>query len=95
MKAKAYGDIVAAMSAEDLAREIADPRILRFASVKSGWRRVEMAWAPFDPMNRQAKIAIFGITPGRTQMENALRTSTRRHASRGGDHRQEARCLCR
>lgn len=89
MKAKAYGDIVAAMSAEDLAREIADPRKLRFASVKSGWRRVEMAWAPFDPMNRQAKIAIFGITPGRTQMENALKVY-QRERQRGATHREAA-----
>lgn len=89
MKAKAYGDIVAEMSAEDLAREIADPRKLRFASVKSGWRRVEMAWAPFDPIDRQAKIAIFGITPGRTQMENALKVY-HRERQRGTMHREAA-----
>lgn len=89
MKAKAYGDIVAAMSAEDLAREIGDPRKLRFAAMKSGWRRVEMAWAPFDPINRQARIAIFGITPGRTQMEDALKVY-QRERQRGATHREAA-----
>jgi hypothetical protein len=89
MKAKAYGEIVVAMSAEDLAREIADPRKLRFAATRSGWRRVEMAWAPFDAMNRQAKIAIFGITPGRTQMENALKVY-QHERQRGATHREAA-----
>lgn len=84
-----YGDMVAAMSAAELDREIAEPRKLRIASARSRWRRVEMAWAPFDPVNGQAKVAIFGITPGRTQMKNALMVY-QRERQRGTTHREAA-----
>jgi hypothetical protein len=34
---------------------------------------VSVYYAPFDYINRDAKIVIAGITPGKTQMLNALR----------------------
>lgn len=35
--------------------------------------RVEVCYAPFEFINTQARVVIVGITPGRTQMLNALR----------------------
>ncbi|MBY5944665.1 uracil-DNA glycosylase family protein [Photobacterium rosenbergii] len=35
--------------------------------------RIEVYYAPFEHINRQAKVVICGITPGKTQAEEALR----------------------
>lgn len=35
--------------------------------------KVEVYWAPFEYINKQAKVIILGITPGFTQMELAFR----------------------
>ncbi len=40
-----------------------------------GGRAVHMVYAPFDHVNRAARIAIVGMTPGRFQAANALRAA--------------------
>lgn len=55
-----------------------DPRLataLVMQRVSVGARNVEMIYAPFDHVNRAAKIVIVGMTPGRTQATNALRVA--------------------
>lgn len=44
-------------------------------SLESSGRRVEMVYAPFDHVNSEARIAIVGMTPGRSQAANALRAA--------------------
>lgn len=34
---------------------------------------IEVCYAPFEHINPQARVVIVGITPGRTQMLNALK----------------------
>lgn len=79
------GDMVADMSAAELEREIASPDKLRIWEGTAGWRNLQVAWAPFDTVENTARIAIFGVTPGREQMGNALRAY---HKARlcGSDH---------
>lgn len=45
---------------------------------------IEVCYAPFEYINRQARVVIVGITPGRTQMLNALREA-RRQLDGGSD----------
>ena len=47
---------------------------------------VEVCYAPFEYVNPQARIVIVGVTPGRTQMLNALR-ECRRQLDAGADDR--------
>ena len=46
---------------------------------------VSVYYAPFDCINRDAKIVIAGITPGKTQMLNALREA-RNQLLNGASH---------
>ena len=46
---------------------------------------VSVYYAPFDYINRDAKIVIAGITPGKTQMLNALREA-RKQLLNGASH---------
>lgn len=58
--------------------EIDDPRLaptLKMEGVTVSGRNVEMFYAPFDHVNRAAKVVIVGMTPGRTQATNALRVA--------------------
>lgn len=45
---------------------------------------IEVCYAPFEYINPQAQVVIVGITPGRTQMLNALREA-RKQLDRGSD----------
>ena len=45
---------------------------------------IEICYAPFEYINPQARVVIVGITPGRTQMLNALREA-RKQLDRGSD----------
>lgn len=45
---------------------------------------IEVCYAPFEYINPQARVVIVGITPGRTQMLNALREA-RKQLDRGSD----------
>lgn len=61
-----------------LPAEIANPQSvasLRLDSVQARERHVEMVYAPFDYVNRDARLAIVGMTPGRQQAANALRAA--------------------
>lgn len=51
---------------------------------------VEVCYAPFEYVNPQARVVIVGITPGRTQMLNALR-ECRRQLQAGADEQQALR----
>jgi hypothetical protein len=46
--------------------------------------RIEVCYAPFEYINPQARVVIVGITPGETQMVNALK-ELRRQLDRGAD----------
>lgn len=48
---------------------------LRIDSVGVNSRRVEMVYAPFDYVNRDARVVIVGMTPGRFQAVNAIRAA--------------------
>ena len=91
MEIRAYGDLVANMSLDELKVEIARPQKLSFFSghSSSGKKRVEMAWAPFDHINKNARVAVFGITPGREQMESSLK-AYRLARTEGQEHKQAA-----
>ena len=48
---------------------------------------VEVCYAPFEYINPEARLVIVGITPGRTQMINALKEA-RRQLDNGADNVQ-------
>lgn len=48
---------------------------------------LEVCYAPFEFINPQARVVIVGITPGKTQMVNAMREA-RRQLDRGADAQQ-------
>lgn len=68
------GDLVARMTASELEQEIKAPVKLRLQREDCRGKTIEIAWAPFDHVNAGAAVAIVGITPGRQQMGNALRS---------------------
>lgn len=96
---------VETMSASDIVREVSTPQALLMDSDVTRQGQLEVAYAPFDHVNEQAKIVIVGITPGRTQMEAALNAArsgflmklpeeeilakAKVHASFSGDMRKE------
>ncbi len=58
--------------------EIDDPRTapqLLLGREVVGAREIEMVYAPFDHVNRKARLVIVGLTPGRQQATNALRAA--------------------
>ena len=52
--------------------------------------KIEVCYAPFEYVNPKARIVIVGITPGRTQMLNALR-EYRRQLDSGADNQSALR----
>ncbi len=73
-----FADTLRAMSPGALEAEIAAPERLRLDAAEIGGRRLEVAYAPFDHVNPGARIVVVGLTPGRTQMANALREARKR-----------------
>lgn len=72
-------------------RELDDPlsvEALLMERADINGRRVEMFYAPFDHVNRHAKIVIVGMTPGKFQASNSLRCA--QHALRHGKSAAEA-----
>lgn len=67
-----FAPLLRAMTETELSSEIEAPRILLIDSAVSTGKRVDVAFAPFDHVNLDAKIVIVGLTPGRQQMRNAL-----------------------
>lgn len=58
--------------------EIEDPRTARellLDRTTIGGREIEMVYAPFDHVNRHARLVIVGLTPGKQQAVNALRAA--------------------
>lgn len=80
--------ILETLSEPALRREIEAPHRLRLASRDHRGKRLDVAYAPFDHVNAEARIVIVGITPGRQQMANAL-VECQRHL-RGGASRKQA-----
>lgn len=69
-----FADIIRQLSSG----QIEDPRSvpqLRLASTVIGGRAVDMLYAPFDHLNLSARIVVIGLTPGRQQAANALRSA--------------------
>jgi hypothetical protein len=56
---------------------------LQLDAATIGAKRVQMIYAPFDHVNRKARIVIVGMTPGRVQASNALRAAQRALLSSG------------
>lgn len=72
---------IKSLTANDLAGTTTPNEKLRLA--QSG--AIEVFYAPFEYINPAARIVIVGITPGRTQMMNALREA-KRQLDGGADH---------
>ena len=60
-----------------LASEIERPRRLLLGTGMAGGKRIDIAYAPLDHVNVDARIVIVGLTPGRQQMRNALMEARR------------------
>lgn len=86
-----YRSILNHMTRVELEREIEHPDRLTVASSALGRKNVQVAYAPFDHVNREADIVIVGITPGRQQMYNALLEAHRILKSGGSDEEAMAR----
>ncbi|WP_179294484.1 hypothetical protein [Mesorhizobium sp. WSM3879] len=67
-----FRPILEDMSRADLDQEIERPNRLVVATSALGRKNIEVVYAPFDHVNREADIVIVGIAPGRQQMRNAL-----------------------
>src|SRR3546814_17754774 len=59
-----FVDLIRDLAEADLAAEIAYPRRLLVESGHHGQKSLDIAYAPFDHVNRQAEIVIVGLTPG-------------------------------
>lgn len=57
--------------------EVLDPRLLMAHD-----NRISIYYAPFDAVNKDARLVLVGITPGKTQMRNAI-VEARRHLTTG------------
>ncbi len=72
LPANRFLPVLKGLSDAALCREIESAHELRLASCNHGGKRLDIAYAPFDYINLEARIVIVGITPGRQQMRNAL-----------------------
>jgi hypothetical protein len=60
------------MTEAELAAEIEKPQRLLLDHAMAGKRHIEIAYFPVGQVNVDAQVVIVGLTPGRTQMRNAL-----------------------
>lgn len=67
-----YAPLLKSLTEAELEREIAQPAELRIDSAVVRGKTIEVAYAPFDHVNHDARVVIVGVTPGRQQMRNAL-----------------------
>ena len=67
-----FAPILRDLSHQELLAEIERPERLLVASDTIRGRRIDVAYAAFDYVNRAADVVIVGLTPGRQQMRNAL-----------------------
>lgn len=77
---KRFSPVIRSLSAAEL--EGAASLYSRLRLVQGG--KIEVCYAPFEFINPQARVVIVGITPGRTQMINALK-ELRRQLDLGKD----------
>ena len=76
-----FAPVIQSLSADELAGTALPNEKLRLA--QSG--AIEVFYGPFEYINPEARVVVVGITPGRTQMMNALREA-RRQLDSGADH---------
>lgn len=72
-----FAPLIRSMSEAELDGEMRTPVQFQLETARVGRKVVEVAYAPFDFVNRQARIVIVGLTPGRQQMRNAFREARR------------------
>lgn len=72
-----YAHLLRGMIGAELRNEIDRPDRLLIESGYHGDKRLDIAYAPFDHVNPNARIVIVGLTPGRQQMRNALNEAWR------------------
>ncbi len=75
-----FSDVIKALSPSDL-KQPRSVAALQLDRCVVGNREIEMIYAPFDHVNRDAKVAIVGMTPGHFQAVNALTAAQRALAS--------------
>jgi hypothetical protein len=73
------------MTEAQLASEIERPRRLLLGTGMAGGKRIDIAYAPLDHVNVDARIVVVGLTPGRQQMRNALMEARRCLRARRSD----------
>jgi hypothetical protein len=76
-----FAPVIRALTAAEL--NGADSLIEKMRLAQDG--DLDICYAPFEYINSQARLVILGITPGRTQMVNAIREA-RRQLDMGADH---------
>jgi hypothetical protein len=69
-----YAPAIRDMATTAIADPLSTPA-LAMEQLDVAGRAIHMLYAPFDHVNRNAKIAIVGMTPGRFQAANALRAA--------------------
>ena len=67
-----FAPLLRNLNQQELLAEIDRPTRLLVADDFFRGRRIEVAYAAFDHINRDAEVVIVGLTPGRQQMRNAL-----------------------
>jgi hypothetical protein len=67
-----FAPVLRDMTEAELAAEIERPQRLLLGGGTIGRKRIEIAYAPVDHVNVDARIVVVGLTPGRQQMRNAL-----------------------
>jgi hypothetical protein len=72
-----FAPLLRDMTEAELAAEIERPQRLLLGGAMAGRKRIEIAYAPFDHVNIDARIVVVGLTPGRQQMRNALMEARR------------------
>ena len=67
-----FAPLIKSMSLDEIEREVQQPVRLRVEAAEFRGKRLEVGYAPFDFINRDARVVIVGMTPGRQQMRNAI-----------------------
>lgn len=72
-----YAPLLRDMTDAELMREIDAPERFLLSSEIVGSKRLDIAYAPFNDANANARLVLIGLTPGRQQMRNALMEARR------------------
>jgi hypothetical protein len=72
-----FAPVLRDMTEAELAAEIERPQRLLLSGGMAGGKRIDIAYAPLDHVNVDARIVVVGLTPGRQQMRNALMEARR------------------